>query len=116
MNKKSSSFTYLLEYLAVILLYMLGSLVSVHLLALSYHTNDMANRKKLAMEYASEYIEGGTYKIDTYHLDDSFNVNDNGEYTVEVKEVNEGHTYMNISITYNNEELISIPFNGGSDE
>lgn len=108
MNRRFTYLNYLLEYLFVIIIFILGASVTSLLLYKSYRINELANKKKMAIEYATSYIEKGNYEEGEYITED--------EYRICVKKTDNSHNSYEISIYSNEEILISLPFSGGHHE
>lgn len=104
MNRRFTYLDYLLEYLFVIVIFMLGASVTTLLTYKSYKMNDLANKKKMAIEYATSYIENGDYAEGEYIIDD---------YQISVHKEKD---HYEISVCADGTELISLPFIGGHHE
>ena len=116
MNRKFRFLDYLLEYVFVISIFIMGASVTTLLMYKSYRLNDLANRKKVAIEFASSYIENGDYQISSFTVDESMNKSDDGVYLIDVYNSDNGYKHLEISVSYKGEVLITLPFGGDRHE
>lgn len=56
-TKPLHSFSFLMEFLIILLFFALSATICVRLYSASYAMNSKANQEKLALEYAQNYIE-----------------------------------------------------------
>lgn len=103
MNKKRS-YTFLMEYMLVILAFSICAAICVTVFTSAYRKNTIANKSKDAIEIASSYIENGDYSSREFSKEDiDFIVN----------EINDGYKHLSISANYDGQELINLEFYGG---
>ena len=112
MNKNRTSFSFLLEYLFVILFIAISSVITVRIFVLSYHMCDISLRKKEALEYAQNYIEKGEYRIEQKLLNSDFESDENGDYLFVLKKKEDSDKAFELTINYKEEELIDLSFYG----
>ena len=107
MNKKIS-LSFLYEYLLTILIFAIMLGVNIKLSGSSYLISKKANIKRMALEYAVNYIEKGEYEYGIHYFED--------EEKTYVVSVNRNDEASEIEILLEDESLIKLPFidKGGS--
>ena len=103
MNNKLS-YSFLMEFIVVIVIFSICATICISVFTSSYKKNELANRKKDALEEAINYIERKDYSIKEF-AKNSIN------YKINV----ESDNYI-ITATYKGEELFFIEFHGGDYE
>ena len=101
------SYSFLLEYIAVIVMFVVCATICISVFTGAYKKNEVANITKKALEEATLYIETGDYTNRNFSID---------EVTYKVEEHDKEHKQLKIIATYENKELFDLVFYGGDYE
>lgn len=113
MNSKHN-LSFIFEYIVVILLFSIFAAVCTSIISDCYLENRMNSRKQMALEYGCNLIEEGNIPYGGYHLDDEMNIDEKGDYLVEVIESDTGFEHEALRISYKEETLITLEFFRGN--
>lgn len=106
MNKKRT-YTFLMEYMFVILAFSICAAICITVFTNAYKKNTIANKKKDAIEIASKYIETRDYTSKQFS---------EGDIEFVVNEIDDSYPHYSISAIYDSQELINFEFYGGEDD
>lgn len=108
MNRKTSM-AFMMEYLVMILVFICFFAVNTGLIVKAYQISDLADHKRLALEYINNILEESDTDFVERIVNEDFMEDINGEYLIKINDVL-NKDYKEIEIFYKDTSLFKLPF------
>lgn len=110
-TKPMHSFSFLMEFLIILLFFALSATICVRLYSASYAMNSKANQEKLALEYAQNYIESNqAFEPKTFYVDKNFKEGKEKVYKVTIVYQAKENPHYVLTIRKASQKLLSLTF------
>lgn len=110
MNRKKTSMAFMMEYLLMILIFIGFFAVNTQFITKAYRASNLANHKRMALEYATNTLEKGDTDFRERRVNEQFEEDEDGIYLVRINDVTKDMEYQEIEVIYEDVSLLKLPF------